>query len=260
MKKLYILMSILSVTSYESYAASCNIASISCLNGCCPEGTPRDNYLVNHKIFTLSSNKVTKLADWVSYIVEAKNIAGSSKDRIWNQDPNISAEDTMLPDDYDGANAACGYSRGHQAPLGAFKGDNLWNNVNYLSNITPQMAELNNGVWERLETAERNLTSKYAKVYVVTGPYYTNELMCTLPNSSVNTIVPNGYWKTISVLDQAGNSQSVSFMMGQNTRGTAKYCDHKTTIQNIQDKTKLNLLPNRSNFDNKELLIDLGCN
>lgn len=260
MKKIFALMAILSGVTYETYAASCNISSLSCLNGCCPEGTPNNNYLINHKIFTLSSNKTTKLADWVSYIVEAKNLAGPSRDRNWNQDPNIPNSDTMIPDDYNGANATCGYSRGHQTPLGAFKGNSLWNNVNYLSNITPQMAALNNGPWEKLETAERNLTSKYTKVYVVTGPYYTNEAMCILPNSSVDVIVPNGYWKIISVLDNAGNSQSVSFIMDQKTKETAQYCNYKTTIDVIQNKTKLNILPNHNSIDNKNLVRNLGCN
>lgn len=247
------------VASYSSNAQSCNVHSDSCLNGCCPDGVPNDNYLVNHSIFTLSSNKNTKLADWVSYIVEPKNLNGPSRERKWRADPNIAQDDTMSPDDYSGANAECGYSRGHQAPLGTFKNNPRWSNANYMSNITPQMAALNNGPWEKLETAERDLLSKYAKVYVVTGPYYTNEQMCALPNASVAVIVPNGYWKVVSVVDSAGNSQSVAFAMSQKAGLKDKYCSYKTTLSTIEAKTKLNILPNKQNSNNIQLVKDLGC-
>lgn len=256
---IFVLLSVSGI--YQVSAASCNIASNSCLNGCCPEGTPNDNYLVDHTIFTLSGNKTTKLADWVSYIIEPQNLSGPKRTRTWKQDPNIQVNDTLSPNDYSGANAACAYDRGHQAPLAAFSNNSLWANTNYLSNITPQKAELNQGAWERLENAERKLLSvaKYNKVYVVTGPYYTGESMCALPNTSIKAIIPNGYWKTVSVVDNAGNSQSVSFMFRQDTAREVKYCNYITSMNSIQSQTNLNILPNRNEVNNRTLITDLGC-
>lgn len=259
MKKIFVVATVLSTLSYNVFAASCGISAQACLNGCCPEGAPNDNYLVNQNIFTLSANKTTKFADWVSYIVEPQNVSGPSRTRTWKKDPNIPAIDTMSPNDYTDANATCGYDRGHQAPLAAFSNNDLWANTNYLSNITPQMAALNQGSWERLEDAERKLLSKYTKVYVVTGPYYTGEPMCGLPKSSVPAIVPNGYWKVVSVVDSAGHSQSVAFMFSQNTERTAKYCDYRTTISSVQSKTGLNVLPNKQDAYSNTLVADLGC-
>jgi endonuclease G len=214
---------------------------------------------VNHEIFTLSSNRTTKFADWVSYTVESSNISGPTRSRNWKKDPSIPDQDTLSPNDYAEAITACGYDRGHQAPLASFSNNTSWANSNYLSNITPQMAELNQGSWGRLEDAERKLSLKYSKVYVVTGPYYTGETMCTLPKSAIPVVIPNGYWKVISIVDRSGNSQPVSFMFKQDTPRNAKYCDNMTDLNSIKAKTKLDILPIRYDLNNSELVADLGC-
>jgi len=152
-----------------------------CANTLCPTGAPVDNFTVDHKLIILSSNRTTKFADWVAYKVEKANLGGGAN-RYWRKDPEISADYTLIPspDDYKGANEEYGYDRGHQAPLANFSNNDNYAVVNYLSNITPQKADLNQGSWVRLENAERRLITahNYKNLYVVTGHIMTQTCLC----------------------------------------------------------------------------------
>lgn len=232
-----------------------------CFNGVCPTGTPNSNYLIDHDIYVLSSNVTTKFADWVSYKVVESNLDGSNNSRVWKTDPCIAQGDTLSADDYKGAFKACGYDRGHQAPLGDFTNSPFAANANYLSNITPQEAKLNQGGWERLEKAERNLSKTYKDIYVLTGPYYDkNNKMCPLPAASVEVVIPSGYWKVIVAMDDSTKEHTyVAFLFGQQSH-SKNYCNYITDLSYIQKITKLQLFPHYNRFVNPhKLLKALKC-
>lgn len=137
----------------------------------CPAGAPAGNDLVTREIYTLSSNPETKFADWVAYRV-ARETIGPTRARNWKADPLLNATRTLEPEDYTGTNAALKVDRGHQAPLAAFTSTPHWRDTNFLSNITPQRTALNQGRWERLEAAERDLAraEDVEAVFVVSAP------------------------------------------------------------------------------------------
>lgn len=70
--------------------------------------------------------------------------------RTWRKDPQLDEDDTLEPTDYTGASNALSTDRWHQAPLAAFSGTVFWRITNYLSNITPQKKNLNQGPWRRI--------------------------------------------------------------------------------------------------------------
>ncbi len=103
-----------------------------------PTGTPATNDLIVRDIYCLSSNDDTKFADWVAYRLDQETMTGSSdQDREWEADPKIHRNETLEPEDFRGAYKWGNYDRGHLAPLASFRGKN-WQQVNYLSNITPR--------------------------------------------------------------------------------------------------------------------------
>jgi endonuclease G len=85
---------------------------------------------------------------------------------------------------------------GHQVPFVAFSNTAYWSTTNYLSNITPQSANLNQSAWVKLETAVRNLARTSQDVYVVTGPLY-EWYFGTLPGTDEGHIIPSGYFKVV---------------------------------------------------------------
>lgn len=245
-------------------ASAQEIHSSLCLYGC-PYGSPQTNDLVIRDIYILSSNDDTKLSDWAAYRITANTI-GSSKDRIWRADPYLAPEETLEPEDYEGANAALQTDRGHQVPLASFAGTEHAADTNYLSNITPQKSALNQGAWERLENAERVLAKREGSpiVYVMTGPVYQRE-MPALPKADEPHKVPSGYWKIVSIQDSTG-LKVAGFFFDQETQRKELYCDHLTTIEDIESKTGLKFFHELSQATVDEmrqapasLKSELGC-
>jgi endonuclease G, mitochondrial len=132
--------------------------SFHCLYGC-PIGAPAANDIAVREIYTLSSNDLTRMADWVAYRITTETIAKSKGTRQWQPDPWLAADETLKPTDYDDASAALHIDRGHQAPLAAFSGSPNWADTNFLSNITPQGSALNEGSWQWLEAREPHWSS-----------------------------------------------------------------------------------------------------
>src|SRR3990167_3884724 len=136
-------------------ADQAEVHTFHCLHGC-PTGAPASNDLIVREIYTLSSNDSTHLADWVAYRITPETI-GPTNTRTWRADPWLDDSETLEPEDYTRAPAELGIDRGHQAPLATFTGTSSWRDTNYLSNITPQSSDLNQGPWLALENAEREL-------------------------------------------------------------------------------------------------------
>lgn len=236
-----------------------------CLYGC-PLGTPATNDLIVRSIYALSSNDETKLADWVAYRVTKETI-GPSKDRVWRADPELAPEETLEPGDYEGASAALGVDRGHQAPLASFSGTPEWAATNYLSNITPQKAALNQGAWERLESAERTLAKRGGvdAVYVLTGPIYSKTMPALLGADEPHR-VPSAYWKIVAVRTAANRVLSASFIMQQDTPRRSAFCSHLTPIEEVERQTHLRFFPDLPKVDagtiprgRPLLAAELGC-
>ncbi|MEL7833022.1 DNA/RNA non-specific endonuclease [Fodinibius sp. Rm-B-1B1-1] len=99
-----------------------------------------------------------------------------------------------------GAYSKLNIHRGHQAPLAGLDGRDSFYQTNYLSNITPQKANLNSGSWRVLESRLRGILEEETirSVYVMTGPLYEKE-MPSLPEADEDHKIPNGYWKIVAI-------------------------------------------------------------
>ena len=221
--------------------------------------------MIVREIYVLSSNDDTKFADWVAYKVMVETI-GSSKRRKWKADPLLEDNETLEPDDYKDAHKKLKTDRGHQAPLASLTGTPHWKDTNYLSNITPQKSELNQGPWNRLEGKVRNLAKKpeVDAVYVVTGPLFERN-MPNLPEADEAHMVPSGYWKIVATKD--GDSVKVAaFIFDQNTPRNADFCDHLKTVDEIEHRSGLDFFHGLDQSKQIQvesgpstLASDLGC-
>ncbi len=225
-----------------------------------PAGVPLSNDLIIRDIYALSSNDATKLADWVCYRLDKETVTGDVEtSRKWQADPWLDEIETLEPSDYAGAHAALHVDRGHQAPLGSFKGTKQWADTNMLSNITPQKANLNQGPWKKLEEKVRDLARAGDVVYVMTGPLYERD-MPKLPGADEPHLIPSGYWKIIVIQpDKDINSiRTASFIFDQETPRNDAVIDHLCAINDIETKTGLDFL--RTLPDEKEEEIEGAMN
>lgn len=208
-----------------------------------PFGTPASNDLIIRDIYALSNNDDTKFADWVAYRLTMHEVDGDlTVERKWKPDPWLDPSETLepRPDDYRGANSALRTDRGHQVPLAAFKGSRHAAHTNYLSNITPQKSNLNQGSWMRLEGKVRDVVRDVGEVYVMTGPLYERD-MPSLPNADETHSVPSGYWKIICT-EQGNFINAAAFIYDQETPRNDPILDHQTTIDEIEQRSGLDFL------------------
>jgi endonuclease G, mitochondrial len=215
----------------------------------CPEN-PEGNDLIFNHIYALSNNPNTKFADWVAYEVNPINY-GVSPGRDWGKEPLLDENETLEEKDYKGANkSVLEADRGHQAPLATFAGSRYWYEANYLSNITPQNKDLNQGPWKALEDAIRDAATYEYPLYVITGPTF-DKSMPSMPGADEPHQVPSGYFKI--VYDRSGG---VAFLMGQDSSRNDDYCEKTTSFSNVEKITGITLP--KMNVDSKIKKL-LGC-
>ncbi|BAW96616.1 DNA/RNA non-specific endonuclease [[Synechococcus] sp. NIES-970] len=204
-----------------------------------PQGTPATNDLLVRSIYCLSANPETKFADWVAFRLDRETITGSSnQDREWAADPDLHRDVTLEPEDYRGAYQAHNYDRGHLAPLASFRGGN-WYKTNYLSNITPQKADLNRGAWKDLEEYERDLVRRYGEVHTIVGTAYdardsTSPRKTQLPNADEPHQIPDYFWRIITY-----NNTTEAYIFSQDTPLGADFRLGKISPRELEQYTGL---------------------
>lgn len=241
------------VTGTAVQAHDAELHTFHCLHGC-PIGAPGIDDIVVREIYTLASNDLTKMADWVAYRITPGTI-GPSGERKWSADPWLSPDETLEPDDYDGASQALGVDRGHQAPLAAFSGTAFAADTNLLSNITPQGSALNQAPWQRLEARENDLARDgNVAVYVLTGPLF-ERVMPPLPKADERHRVPSGYWKVVATAD----GRLAAFIMDTAAPRSLDHCDARVTLDEVELRSRLALFPRLPKRSFRDLSPDLGC-
>ncbi|MAL75013.1 MAG: endonuclease [Rhodospirillaceae bacterium] len=238
--------------------AESEVHIVHCLKGC-PTGVPTTNDLIVRQIYALSSNDATKFADWVAYLVTRETIGTSnSLNRSWKTDPELDADETLesSPDDYKGANSQIKTDRGHMVPLASFAGTVFWRDTNYLSNITPQRSDLNQGAWLDLEIAVRELAWKHNEIWVLAGTLYENT-EASLPGADEPHKVPSGFWKVVALK----NGRIAGFIFDQNLPRDTNFCDQLQPLEHIELRSGLDLFPEADPSWSLEVLSTyLGCN
>ena len=236
-------------------AAPADVHIVHCPKGC-PTGTDDTNDLVVREVYALSSNDTTKFADWVAYRVTKETIGSSnSLKRTWKADPLLESAETLEPDDYKGANKSYRYDRGHQAPLASFAGTVYWRSTNYLSNITPQIEDLNQGPWKMLESAVRHAAYHADQLYVLTGTLHDDAQMPRLPKSDEDHQVPTGYWKVVS----NANGRMTAFIFAQKSARESDYCSFRVAVMDVERRSGLDLFPRETSWPLGNLDSELGC-
>lgn len=228
----------------------------------CPTGATGEEIV--RSIYTLSNNADTKFADWVAYNVTSETINGPTRSRYWKADPDLDSSDTLEPGDYTDANAILETDRGHQVPLASFSNTDDWAMLNYLSNITPQSSDLNQGPWVDLESAVRTMVSNGQDVYVVSGPLY-EWTFGTLPEADETHTIPSGYFKIV-ITDNDGWVEASAFIMEQSQSRSDDFCDTEVTVDEVESRAGLDIMPSLASY--KESAVEgylggvtasLGC-
>ena len=238
----------------------------------CPSGTSPANEIVVRHLYAASINAVTGLADWVAYrILEDSVGVASLLRRWWQQDallpgtavieqgvdsPGFSQPDlTDQPDRSYRINEIVFASddRGRLVPMTSFAGTPYWEELNNLTNMAPLPTELRTGSWARLEQAINELAATEGEVFVVTGPLYkiTAPLSIQVNEDSAQA---SAFFKVV-----ATRSHYAAFLFDYAVSGTANYCNHRSTVQEIESRSGLTLFPDLPQIGSPDLAARLRC-
>ncbi|MDD5036911.1 MAG: DNA/RNA non-specific endonuclease [Methylococcaceae bacterium] len=131
-----------------------------------------------------------------------------------------------------------GYDRGHMAPNHAIStvyGREGQLDTFLMTNVTPQKANLNEKLWERLEELELDQYAKqFGRIWVVTGPIFDPPL--ERMRSSWRVEIPDAFYKII-VAPEA--KKMLAFIMPQTVRGDEPLDHYLTSVDAIEKRTGL---------------------
>jgi endonuclease G, mitochondrial len=153
--------------------------------------TSTTNQLIHHDYFVVSYSEKHEQAEWVAYELKKSHLSNSNFKRpYFIEDPKVT---TKSADWRNYKNS--GYDKGHLVPAGDMKfSREAYDATFYTSNVSPQLSNFNNGVWNRLEQKVRYWAQKYDGLYVVTGSILEDNLP-TIGQEKI--AVPNYFYKIL---------------------------------------------------------------
>jgi endonuclease G len=158
-------------------------------------GRPRGwNAGLDRGTYVLSYSASRRGANWVAWELDASYLGAAGRSGEYLSDELLPpGTPRVTKRDYSGS----GYDRGHLCPSGDRTRDRAENVQTFLmTNMHPQVRELNAGPWEKLERVERQLAQKPgAHLYIVAGGVFdavprTIGKNIAVPRASFKAIVP----------------------------------------------------------------------
>ncbi len=187
------------------------------------------------KAYTVSYNKETKCPNWVAWELTSSHADGDlPRDSKYYED-----EDVPFPratnDDYRGS----GWTRGHMCPAGDNKWDvNAMRESNLLTNMCPQHASLNSGLWNVIERDCRKWAKVYGESSIVCGPVFLNREHETIGMNKV--VVPEAFFKVILRLKP--EPSAIGFVV-RNNEGKKKKDQFVNTVDDVERITGIDFFP-----------------
>lgn len=197
------------------------------------------SFPINHRAIKISYNMNHRIPNWVYYNLSRENLmnsCGKRKDKF-KGDPVLLA--ASIPKELvinENGYKNSGFDRGHMAPSGDFVWDQDINEQTfYMTNMSPQTAELNQKTWNKLEERVRNWACGFGELKIYTGPIIESNLKRL--NSCVS--IPNKFFKVL-VANKNKKLVGIAFVYDQNDRIGDPYKEKAISIRKLEEMSGLN--------------------
>ncbi|HEY4217914.1 MAG TPA: DNA/RNA non-specific endonuclease [Gemmatimonadaceae bacterium] len=152
-----------------------------------------NDLLIVRPQYTLSYNESHGTPNWVSYELDARQmVPGQDRCNCFTADPLLPADKQIFTSDYTNG----GFDRGHMTRSADRTAGNVDNADTFiLTNVVPQQADLNQGVWAQFEDALADSAEAGRAVYIITGPLYSRSHGLTFLKDSGKVAIPDSTWK-----------------------------------------------------------------
>lgn len=237
-----------------------NLAHANPINENCPEfvahGAPassldqsntqylcRTNYAVHYR-------NDTKTAEWVAERITLEDVRGPAKRKNnFKADSDIPKQFRAELSDYVGT----GYDRGHLSPAAAnTQNDTIMSESFLLTNMVPQNASKNRGIWRSLELKIRDWVNQGKDIWVVTGTIYEDGYL-TIGN---DVGVPTHMWK---VIYDAKGTKGIAFLFPNEKMSRSELPNLAMSIRDLEAVTGINFHPKLpADEESIELVFDIS--
>lgn len=192
--------------------------------------------VINRTGYTLSYNQHYKNPNWVAWELTREETKGETEryDKFL-PDPDL-PEPRAAHKDY----TRSGYDRGHMAPAADMK----WSRQAmiesfYMSNICPQIGNLNRGDWNDLEELCRDWAVRYGRIYITCGPIFDSKSPKRIGEHKV--AVPDRFFKVILVHNRK-NPMAMGFIF-RNIAHSQDIGKYMVTVDSIENITGMDFFP-----------------
>ena len=155
-----------------------------------------NDLLITRSTYTASYNASRGTPNWVSYELDQRQRStGQDRCNCFTAEPLLPANLRIYTSDYTNG----GYDRGHMtrsADRTVTNGENA--RTFYLSNVVPQIADLNQGVWATFENQLADSAAAGRAVYIITGPLYSPSVApryIKQDSGQTKIRIPDSTWK-----------------------------------------------------------------
>lgn len=209
-----------------------------------PWGRPECPRILFHREYVVCFDEPRKVAGWASYRMEKADVVDATRVNAFRTDPRFPTDRQASCDDYKGS----GFDRGHLVPR-ADMNRTLTALVNtfFLTNMSPQEPNHNQGVWARLEDLGRVWTKGSGPVHIVSGTIFDGEDGQPTPVADRDVItdtdvgVPTKYFK-VFIREVDGQMDAIAFIMpntnnvpGRTATDAKKDAYLKTKIRTVSE-------------------------
>ena len=155
-----------------------------------PFGQPACPRLLPQREYILCYDPDQRLTLWAGYLLRAEDLVKATRLDAFRTDPRLTDTESAHCADYAGSS----YDRGHVVPRDDMnRTPAVQANTFFLSNMTPQTPNLNQGMWRWLEELVRTYVSTYSRVYIISGSIFTTDR--TVPSGQI--AVPSHFYKVL---------------------------------------------------------------
>ena len=192
--------------------------------------------ILKRKSYIVSYNKDTRCPNWVAWRLSGDHTTGDvgRMGNAFHEDMDVPEPRAINADFKDS-----GFSRGHLCPAG----DNKWDRgamyeTFLLSNICPQNANLNSGVWNQIEISCRQWAERHGDLYIITGPMFFKSQELRLIGEN-QVAVPDAFFKVILCLNEP---KAIGFIC-RNTDGNKRKDQYINSLSQVERLTGLHFFP-----------------
>lgn len=193
--------------------------------------------VIEHLGYTVSYNPQWLVPNWVAYELTSSETNGvQERSNHFKPDPLVKG-DPVVTSDY----SKSGYDRGHMAPAADMKwSEQAMRESFYMTNICPQLHNLNAGDWKDLEELARDWAQKYGSIYIACGPIVDANYQTIRKTHSI--AVPSAFYK-VFLRQTRKEWVSIGFIM-PNKVGNRPLMTYMSTVDEVEEQTGIDFFYN----------------